>query len=279
MSGWRVARPEELARIWPAVRTRHAISSAEELREVYATSPWSIRVSEHGDVMVLRPWRAHLNALAITVIVAPEHRMPGLVTEARATARTQGYDSIVSPLTPASRLHPYTAAGMREVRPIVALQGTPSRAVVLLPETAVPTVRRARHTDLATLLDVDAECFDEFWRYGREEFDDLMERDRVAVAHEGGEVLGYVSCSRAGSACTIGRLAVAASARRRGLGRALLRNAAEWAHGSGAVVLSLCTQEQNAASRALYRKAGLVEVEEPYAIVVGASGVDTHAGT
>jgi GNAT superfamily N-acetyltransferase len=227
--------------------------------------------------MLLRPWRTHLNVLAIRLLVAPEHRMPELLAEARAVARAQGYDSIVSPLVPASRLQPYLAAGMNDLRPIVALQGTPARALSAIPRPSTIAVRPAHYGDMDALVALDAECFEEFWRNGREEFEEMLDHGRVTVAQEGGSVVGYAACSLAGSACTIGRLGVSAHARRRGVGQALLRDAADWAWRSGALVLSLCTQEQNAASRALYRKAGLFEVEEPYAIVVSGVSSDTHA--
>lgn len=276
MSAWRVARPDELARVGFALRAGRSLSS-EDLGEIYAKSPWRVRVSEWGDAMVLRPWRAHLNALAIRHVVAPEHRMPELLVEARAVARAQGYDSIVSPLVPASRLRPYLAADMNELRPIVALQGTPTRALAAIPEPASVAVRCAHRDDMDALIAIDAECFEEFWRNGREEFEEMLEDGHVTVAHEHESIVGYAACSLMGSACTIGRLGVSVHARRRGVGQALLRDASAWARRNGALTLSLCTQEQNAASRALYRKAGLFEVEEPYVIAVGDLSSDTHA--
>ena len=48
----------------------------------------------------------------------------------------------------------------------------------------------------------------------------------------------------------------------------MLSEAAQWAVWQGAVTLSLCTQEDNAASRALYKQAGLREIAERYAFAI-----------
>jgi ribosomal protein S18 acetylase RimI-like enzyme len=54
---------------------------------------------------------------------------------------------------------------------------------------------------------------------------------------------------------------VAATHRRRGIGRALLACAIEWAHANGKLALTLRVFPDNDAARALYRASGFVDVE------------------
>jgi ribosomal-protein-alanine N-acetyltransferase len=265
---WRPARADEVARLWPAARAANVAVSVEALEAFRAAGPWRVRVSDAGDAMVLRRWRAHLDVLAIRAAWVPPHRVGWLVAEARAVARAQGYGSVVSPLVARSALDPYLAAGMEVCEPIVALQGSPRTVAAALRTSPETAVRPADADDVTVLTAVDARCFDDFWRYGAEEFVAVLESERVVVAERGGVIVGYSSAQVTGSTCTLGRLAVDPDARRTGVGGALLRDAASYAASVRALALSLCTQEDNLASRALYRSAGLIEVGERYAIAL-----------
>ncbi len=264
---WRIARAEELPRLWPAARTSHVARSLEELQELYAAAPWRVRVSSAGDAMVLVRWREHLDALAIRAAWTVPHRLPLLVDEARAVARAQGFASVVSPLVPASQWAAYEAADMCLLEEIVALQALSARVAVAGNSTPV-TPRRAHHRDLTGLVDLDAQCFDTFWHYGRPELESALADERLTVVEEDGRLLGYASAAVRLGTCTLGRLCTAPAARRRGVGAALVHDVARWATEHDGTVFSLCTQADNAASRALYRSLGLREVEEPYALLV-----------
>jgi ribosomal protein S18 acetylase RimI-like enzyme len=154
---------------------------------------------------------------------------------------------------------------MVDVEHIVAMQGPPETVAAFLPIPLRTTVRAARLDDIEALVALDRECFDDFWRYGREEFATALNEERLSVVDAEG-VVAYSSVAMTGSVCTLGRLAVAESVRRRGIARALIRDAAEWAVSNSALALSLCTQEHNAAARSLYLRAGLAELPEGYAI-------------
>jgi [ribosomal protein S18]-alanine N-acetyltransferase len=274
VSLWRPAKPDELSRIWPAARAARVTSTAEELRALYEAAPWSVRVSERGDALVLKPWRAHVDALALKGAFAPAVRMASLIDEALAVARSQGYAGLVSPLVPQSAIAPYLEKGAYERHRVVALQGGPDSVAAKLEHRGDVRLRQAIPADVAIMCEIDSECFSDFWRYGVTEMAEAMERERVIVAEGDGRLVGYASSSVGGMACTLGRLAVTAHARRLGVGSALLRDSAVWAAERRAAVLSLCTQEENTVSRSFYAKAGLVEVDEPYAVVL----IGTHGG-
>ncbi|TLM92968.1 MAG: GNAT family N-acetyltransferase, partial [Actinobacteria bacterium] len=76
----------------------------------------------------------------------------------------------------------------------------------------------------------------------------------------------YATCGAHGATATLGRLAVSPEARGRGIGAALVAEAARWSAGVGCETLSLCTQSTNEASRALYARLGFVEASERYVL-------------
>jgi ribosomal-protein-alanine N-acetyltransferase len=150
---------------------------------------------------------------------------------------------------------------------IVALQGFAEEIAMQAAGDGI-SICRAAPDDMVDLERLDAACFDEFWRYGSTELADSFRRERMMVASVEGEILGYATCSLHGASGTVGRLAVSPSARRRGLGRALLVDAAAWAAGSNAYALTLCTQRDNTVSRRLYTASGLFELPDRYVIGV-----------
>lgn len=86
----------------------------------------------------------------------------------------------------------------------------------------------------------------------------VMERclcPKTVIACEGGAAFVAVN----GDLAVLHALEVAASHRRRGLARDLLRAAAGWAEGQGATRLGLVVSEDNTAARALYSGAGMRE--------------------
>jgi ribosomal-protein-alanine N-acetyltransferase len=118
------------------------------------------------------------------------------------------------------------------------------------------SVREAAPSDSDELLRLDAACFDPFWRYDRPSLTRLMSSDRVAVGVLDDRIVGYTLSTSRGGDGSLGRLAVAPSERRRGIGRMLADEAIAWLADSGARRLVLSTQEANTASRALYASMG-----------------------
>jgi len=173
---------------------------------------------------------------------------------------------VVSPLAPQAVLGAYLSEGMTLLESLVALQGSTRSVTNALDVPTLVSLRRGRIEDLPALVELDRECFNDFWRYGAPEFEEVLATERVVVAERGEGLVGYSSALVVGSTCTIGRLAVAPTARRQRIGTALLRDAALWARKQRALGVSLCTQVGNEASRSLYRRAQLEESEERFGL-------------
>ena len=79
--------------------------------------------------------------------------------------------------------------------------------------------------------------------------------DAMLVARDGGEIVGFNACMRAGEVAVIDLIGVAPEARGRGLGAALVE--AALAHYAGAArEMVVGTQSKNTASLAMYQRAG-----------------------
>lgn len=270
MSGeTRPARVDELGRLWPAVRAAHLAGSLDELVDASHDAPWSVRVSQEGDALMLSRWRAGLDVLAVRAIWAPERRIPALLKDAAAVARSEGFGRLLSPLVERRRAEPYLSGGLAPFAELIGFTRTLSGLPNDRRSPDRLTVRAATRDDVAACVALDAECFEEFWRHGTAELEQAVTAERVAVAQDAdGAGIGYTVSARAGSAITIGRLAVAPHARCRGVGSALVADALGWGASVGAVGVSLCTQAENEAARRLYRSAGFSEAAEPYLLLL-----------
>lgn len=262
----RAASSREAARLWPAVAADRVFENAEQFRAYHEAGPWRVRVTDRGEASVLGPWRQHLGVLAIRGVWSHEHHVGDFAIDAMEQARSHGFSGVLSPLLPDVLLGGYLKAGMHVVQRIVAIQGHPELIVPAQPPIGV-RIRPATEADITAVVRLDSACFEEFWRYGAPEFRELSRVERMTVAEaEGGALIGYTLATVSRGAATLSRLATAPHARRCGIGRALLVESAAWALQRGAVTLSLCTQEENSASRAMYASAGLSELPERYAL-------------
>jgi len=267
------ASAEECRRVWPAAASDRVFESAEQFSAYHAAAPWKVRVSENGAACVLGEWRDHLDVLAMRGVWCADGLVPTVCADACEVAREHGFARLLSPLLPVSLLDGYLRAGMDVYQRVVAMQGIPAR-IGSDPGAAVGAsdVRLdvARADDVSEIAELDAACFDPFWRYGVTELDELTRTERAVVARSGsGQLIGYTLATVSRGAATLGRLAVDPQVRRRGVGRLLVADVATWAAEAGAFTLGLCTQEENVASRALYSSAGLREIEDRYALAIG----------
>ncbi len=260
MSGrLRTARREDLARLWPAVKSSQLCDTAEGLEDFWAEAPWRVQVGDLGEAAILDRWRELSDILAIRGLWCSPRRVPELLGDLRALAGGQGFHRLLSPLVAQEATGPYIKAGMRPVDTVVALrlEQTP-RGLPALPSDV--TLRAGLQTDLVGVLAVDSASFDWFWAYDAATLAMHVGRERMHVATSGDSVIGYTLCTVGEHSGMLGRLAVAPEARCSGVGSALLAEAVSYMQRAGATCISLCTQEGNAASRALYRRAGFREL-------------------
>jgi ribosomal-protein-alanine N-acetyltransferase len=118
----------------------------------------------------------------------------------------------------------------------------------------------ARH--LPEVAAIEKACFSDPWSEGsfRQAVNNPSVYFRVATEGAVGPVVGYVVAWFAGGEGEIANVAVAPSARGRGIGGMLLDAAIAAARDRGAAALYLDVRESNARARALYDSRGFVEV-------------------
>ena len=123
-----------------------------------------------------------------------------------------------------------------------------------------PGVRVARESDAGPIAALWAAELGGSW--GETQLrDDLARRlTRSWVCERDGRMLGFLHGHRAGTAFEILGLAVAAGARRRGVGRALVETAATAARGARLPCLQLEVRAGDAGARSFYSAAGFVAV-------------------
>ena len=255
------ARDSDLARLWPAVNASRIFPSSEEFESFHRAEPWRVRVDDSGRAAVLERWREHLDILGIKGVWCTQRDLAPLLAEVRRVAREHGFGSVLSPLIAEDASQPYAEAGMELRERIVAMRGYP-RELVAHPAPPLEGVRLEESIaeDRPSIATLDAACFDEFWRHGERMVERGLVAGRTVVARESEQVIGYTWCTIERGVGTLGRIAVDPRARGRGVGRALLTEALAHMASRGAEAVSLCTQEHNAASRALYLSAGLREL-------------------
>ena len=122
------------------------------------------------------------------------------------------------------------------------------------------------------LAALHAQAFAAPWEAGA--FADLLAQPGVLL---GVEPDGFILIRVVLDEAEILTLAVRPGARRRGLGRRLVERACDAAATAGAHSLFLEVAEDNAAARALYARAGFVEIGRRKAYYAGADGRRTDA--
>jgi len=255
------ASADEADKVWPAVNAAHLFDSHAAFQRLRSGAPWKLQVTTRGEAVVLEEWRSHLDVLAMRGLWCSGDRVRPLADQIARIAAAQGYGRLLSPLVAEEVAPVYERARFSAHDSIVALRldrGAWSDAGAAPP--AGVRLRQALADDLPALVRIDAECFDDFWRYDPDHLARYLVEDRLVVAEGTEDVVGYTLATVVRGSATLGRLAVKPSARGRGTGEALLREALSWLVRRGVGTVSLCTQEYNLASRALYKKVGLTEL-------------------
>lgn len=247
--------------LWPAVNAAHLFDSHAQFERFRAEAPWRVQMTARGEAVVLEEWRSHLDVLAMRGVWCAGDRVPVLVRQMASVARHQGYGRLLSPLVAEEVVPVYERAGMCVREWIVALR-LDSRGADSTPPRPAPGVRLrpALADDVPELVRIDAECFDEFWRYDAGRLSRYFVEDRIMVAEGPRGLIGYTLATVVRGSATLGRVAVRPGSRRRGVGEILVRDALAYLIRTGAGTISLCTQEDNVSSRALYRSVGLTEL-------------------
>jgi ribosomal protein S18 acetylase RimI-like enzyme len=182
---------------------------------------------------------------------------PDAVRQCLAVLRERGVDEVVTGALARVEVPAFLDAGfvVREhlhllVHDLTTLPRAPTLDGVRL--------RRARRSDRADVLAVDAIAFDSFWRLDQAALADALEataarRFRVATAPE---VRGYLVTGRSAGRGYLQRLAVDPAHQRGGIATMLVLDGLRWLARHGVSQAIVNTQEHNAGALALYSRLG-----------------------
>jgi ribosomal protein S18 acetylase RimI-like enzyme len=171
-----------------------------------------------------------------------------------------GFREAVTAAMPAHESAGFVAAGFQESERLHLLERritARDRNAVTIPDGV--HMRRARRTDLDSVLAVDARSFGSFWRLDGEGVHDARTATsyaRYRVARRGDTTVGYAITGRQGRAGYLQRLAVDPEQRRVGIGSALVIDGIHWLARWRAETVVVNTQESNATALALYESLG-----------------------
>lgn len=264
------ASDAELDILWRAVDAAHLLPDKEALGLWRRRDPWSVRLSDAGEAVLLQRWREDLDILHIRAVwCAPKH-VEHVLADVRRVAEEQRLQRMLSPVLSETALAPYVDAGLSSLLALVAYTWRPSSIRSCDPPNGV-RIRPVVDADLKDVAAVDAMCFSQFWAHTLGELAGQAASGHMCVAEENGEVVGYTFTTLSRGSATLARVAVRPETRRAGVGCALLSAASMTASRAGASTMSLCTQETNDASRALYASMGLLEVSGRLLLAADAS--------
>lgn len=122
-------------------------------------------------------------------------------------------------------------------------------------------LRRASNADVPRVVELERESFSDPWSAAAFRAALAEERVLFVVAETSvGELVGYAVAWSAVDEAELANLAVTASARGAGIGKALVDAALRYGEERGCVCMHLEVRESNAAARAVYAACGFEEV-------------------
>ena len=186
----------------------------------------------------------------------------------------RGYAEVITSALAGPEQRPFLAVGFLPHEHLRFL-GHDLAGVPFRPATSPHHMRKAVPTDYPSVLDVDAGSFSPFWRLDHAGLEEALTatpatRFRVALGSPHRRplrVVGYAITGRAGDQGYLQRLAVAAAARRTGVGRALALDGLRWLRRRGVARAVVNTQYGNDAALALYLRLGFQEEQSDLAVL------------
>lgn len=255
----RLVRPLVAARVFPDVASAW---------DAWRGAPWRFQATPGGDLAVLEPWREHLPILWARALWCPERALPDAARQLLALACEHGFAEILSPLVRLEQARGFERAGMRvcEVIETFVLDRVPG-AMRAVTTPADVTIKEATRADADAVLAIEDSCFEPFWRYDRPHVEQYLSTLRLALAVGPEGPVGYSMAGAEGEEGTLGRLAVVPERRRTGIATALAAEALGFLADAGARCVTLSTQRDNEAARALYGRLGFRPTGNRYAFL------------
>lgn len=156
-------------------------------------------------------------------------------------------------------------SGFVQRQSIVMLERFPQEQIAFTPDGFL--VRSMLQHDLPAVAAVDEAAFEMLWQNSLASLERAYPQAVLAtVAEAQGQILGYQLSTRNPNGAHLARLAVIPALQGRGVGRALLADLIQQAERHAMYHISVNTQNDNAASLALYLKTGFRETGERYPV-------------
>ncbi len=133
--------------------------------------------------------------------------------------------------------------------------------------------RQMLMSDLIRVEEIDELCFERIWRLSDQELESAYQvSDYADVVENDGEIIGYQMSARSRRGYHLARLAVHPGFRRKGVARSLVGSLLETISLSGYARLTVNTQDDNSASKALYQSLGFKETGDIYPVYQMSTG-------
>lgn len=128
-------------------------------------------------------------------------------------------------------------------------------------------IREMMEEDLKAVFNLDGQAFEYEWRNSARALELAYRQSSLAtVIEDGGKLIGYQISTTSMGGGHLARLAVHSEARNQGIGYTLVYHLLEELQKRGIHQVTVNTQQDNAASLALYARAGFRQVEEQYQV-------------
>lgn len=263
--------PATFKEFWPEVRNSYSFRNRRQFLDFMITNRGRIFVLPDPS-LAYRPfvmtgnWRSRSDITAIWYLHARGSReRERLVVAASEICLQEGSERVVTrPLDP-YEAQEYGAWGFTTLHRIVILEKRMTKSPPRPPEGEGVRVVRFRRNDLAEVLSLDGEAFDDFWRMDRPTMERVASscmRNVFLLAKRGEEALGYAIGGVNEWIGYLQRLGVRPDCRRLGVGETLLAHLLRRLYALGAFTVSVNTQEDNLPARNLYQKLGFKETQD-----------------
>ncbi len=135
------------------------------------------------------------------------------------------------------------------------------------PQPIDPIIRLMMAEDLTAIAQIDHDAFENVWKNSRESLEIAFQQSALAtVAETNDELVGYQYSTASAMGGHLARLAVKTSFQGQGIGYQLVHQALSQFRKQGVRHVTVNTQKNNAASLALYAKAGFNITGESYRV-------------
>jgi [ribosomal protein S18]-alanine N-acetyltransferase len=258
------AKPEMFKALWPEVRGSYFFHHRRTYLDFLQYQGGKIfylgiRHRYGLPFILVGNWRDREDITAIWHIGAYGSDKKILVLGAARACFDEGSERMITKLLDEAEATEYQGWGFETACKIVLLEKQLYRESPPDPGIEGLRVTHFRKKDLDDVLRVDATAFDDFWRLDARTIEAIASsctHNTFLLARRGGETLGYAMGGNNGRLGYLQRLGVDGSYQGRGIGELLASHLLHALYRTGAGVVMVNTQEDNATALNLYHSMG-----------------------